>query len=162
MASPENKCLSVEESAFRIIGEIHRHSILPTPIVGILKPLSAHGYELTLVVGSSRRLGIPFHHSRPEHIALAMPHTVDVALKFLIAIKRSVGNKSVILSIGYIEKMFPSVFSVLGRLKQCGKHMSLHCLALVVIPLQLLLSRHEKFAYNTSQTHYSSLLNVQK
>ena len=161
MASSEDQCPSVEETAFGVICEIHCHGILTSPIVGVFKSLGAYGNKLALVVGGARGFGIPFHCSRPEHVSLSMPHSVDVTFQFLVCVQGGVGSE-ILISLGYVEKVFSSVLGVLGRLEQRGKHMSLHLLAFVVVSLQFLLSRHKNLTYNTCQTHIMILLKVQK
>ncbi len=57
--------------------------------------------KLTLVVGGTRRFGVPFHLSWPEDILFAMTHTVDVALQLLIGIDRHILCK-LLVTIGRI------------------------------------------------------------
>ena len=55
----------------------------------MLQTVVANGYELALVVGGARGFGIPFHASFPQQVALAVAHTVDVALEFLVGVHRN-------------------------------------------------------------------------
>ena len=61
--------------------------------------------------------------------------------KLIIALD---GRKSVLMS----------VFRIVGRTYQMVEHSLLQCLALVLMLLQSMLTRHKKLSNNLSQTHF--------
>ena len=63
--SAENESLAVEHTTLGIVLQIKGHNVGASLIVYAMQSLARHWYKLTLVVGSARRLGIPFHGARP-------------------------------------------------------------------------------------------------
>ena len=59
----------------------------------VLQSILRNRNKLTLVVGGSRRLGVPFHSSWPQHILLAVAHTVDVTFQLLVGVDRYIVGK---------------------------------------------------------------------
>ena len=93
MASTENQALAVEYLTLWVVAQIVSHSIESTLVVDVLQTILRNRDELTLVVGSTRRFGVPLHLSWPEDVSFAMTHSVDVALQFLIGIDRHILRK---------------------------------------------------------------------
>ena len=92
-----------------MISQIISHSILSTPIVRILETVFAHRNKLTLVIRCARRLGIPFHSSRPKDILFAMSHAVDIVLQLFIGIDWHMLDKIIIIA-HLSEKMVSTIF----------------------------------------------------
>ena len=84
MATAEDECAAVKETAIWIVAQIEGHGIGATGIVCILQSLCRDGDELALVVGCSRGFGVPAYASGPEDVALAAAHSVDIGLQLFV------------------------------------------------------------------------------
>ena len=87
----------------------------------VLQTLLRDRYELALVVGRARRLGIPLHLSGPQHVTLAVAHAVDVALQLLVGVDRHVACEVVVRAC-VVEKVVTAIFGVGSALQQMSQH----------------------------------------
>ena len=161
MASPKDKALAVEEPTLRMIAEIIGNHILPALVVNGLQSLMGNRDELALVIGRTRRLGVPSHRPRPEHVAFSVAHTVDVAFQFFVGVDRNVLHE-IIIGPDCREQMFPSVFGVFRPFYKVFHDFPLDSLSLLTVSLKLLAARLEvQFVYYISKTHsiFSGCLN---
>ena len=65
VASAQDERAPVEQAALRVVAQIEGYAVETASIVDMLQTLVRYRDKLRLVVGRSRRLGIPFHLSRP-------------------------------------------------------------------------------------------------
>ena len=86
MAAAQNQSAPIEHPTLGIVAQVEGHHVGASPVVNALQALGRYGNELRLVVGRSARLGVPLHAARPEHVHLALPHSVDVALQLLVGV----------------------------------------------------------------------------
>ena len=93
MAAAENQCATIEQSALGIVAKVDSHCVGTAGIVYLLEAFPAHGDELAFVGSGARRLCIPAHSAGPQHVGLAMAHSVDVVLELLVGVHRHVGGK---------------------------------------------------------------------
>ena len=149
MATAEYQGTSVEESALGVVAQVESHSVGTSVVVNVVQSVLAHRNKLAFVVGGARRLCIPFHLSRPQNVTFTMPHSVDVALEFLIGVDRHV-MREVLISLGSRKSMVTAIFSVRATLDEAFQHVALQLLALGVMPFKFHLTRHEYFSYKLS------------
>ena len=86
MTAAEDKSFAVEHPALGVVLQIHSHSVGAASIVYALQSFLGNRDELTLVVGRSRRFGVPFYLSPPENVFLSVAHTVYVRFQFLVCV----------------------------------------------------------------------------
>ena len=153
MAAAQYQRAPVEEAALRIIAQIERHGVETALIVYLLQTVVRNGDELALVVGGARRLGIPFNLSRPQHVVLAVAHTVDISLQFLVTVQGN-GLGKVVIRLHGGEQMFPPVFGMFALRHQTLQHLALHGFPLALMPFQFLLPLQEYIPDNSCNTHF--------
>ena len=86
MTATEDKSFAVEHPALGVVLQVHSHSVGSASIVYALQSFLGDGNKLALVVGCSRRFGVPFYLSPPENVFLSVAHTVYVAFKLFVSI----------------------------------------------------------------------------
>ena len=86
MATAKNQGSARKDTAVGVLLQVKGYGITATCIVQVLQTFLADRNELALVVGCSRRLGIPAHLSRPQHILFAVTHTVYISLDFFVSL----------------------------------------------------------------------------
>ena len=147
MAATQNEGAAVEKAALGIVAQIEAHAIGASSIMCVVQAIAAHGDELALVVGGSRRLGIPFHGSRPEDVALAMTHAIDISFQFLIGADGHLfGKLFVVADVGIMVFLTPKrIFSTADKTCQ---HLALHFFCLRGIALKAVRAANKKRAYD--------------
>ena len=143
MTAAENQSLAVKHAALGIVFQVQGHAVHPAGIVQVMQTGRTHRYELALVVGGARRLGIPSHLSWPQYVFLTVAHTVNVALQFLVGVERHLSYK-VLIRVHGAEEVVSAVFSLGTSLQQVSQHFLLQGLSLIVISVQFLLSCQEE------------------
>ena len=96
MTATQDQTLAIEHPRLGIVPKIDSYRVATSRIVDLMKTLLTDRDELRLIVCRTRRLGIPFHTSRPEDIRLSLSHPVDVAFQLLIGIDRYMCDKVII------------------------------------------------------------------
>ena len=112
MTAAKDEALAVEHSRFGVVSQVDGYRVAPSGIVNLLQTFRTDGDELRLIVGGTARFGIPFHAPWPQDIRLAMPHTVDIFLQFLIGVHRNVLDK-IIIAVHRREGVMTAIFSIL-------------------------------------------------
>ena len=153
MASAEDKALSVENAALGVVAQIIRYRIKSSGIVYAVQAVAGNGYKLTLVVGGTRRLGVPLYNARPQDVLLAVPHPVYVTFQFLVGVYRYI-LRELTVTVGGVEQMFHSVFRVLAFAYEAHQHIVLYLFRLVEVSLQGFLPWLEHMAHYRCQTHF--------
>ena len=152
MTAAKDQALAVEHPRLRIVPQIDGHRVATTRIVDLMQTLLTDGNELWLIIGGAWWLCIPFHATRPQHIGLTLPHTVDIAFQLLIRVHRHVTYK-VFIALDGAEGVITTVFRILCRLQQVCEHSPLQRLTSVLVLLQLPLAGYKYLSYYLSQTH---------
>ena len=153
MTASKDETLAVEHSRLGVVSQIDGHRVAPSGIVNLLQAFRTDGDELRLIIGGTTRFGIPLHTSRPEDIRLALSHTVDITLQFLVGIDGHLFHK-IIIAVHRRKGVMTAVFSVFCCTDQVGQHPSLQQLSIVLMPLQGTLTGNKDFSYNLSQSHF--------
>ena len=138
MASAKNQRLAVEELALWRIAKVECHDISSSLVVDALQSLVRDGYELALVVGGSRRLGLPFYVSWPEDVALAVTHTVYISLQLLVSVEGDVPCK-ILITIDGAEKMVAPVFGSSAPAHKVSQNTILYIFGVMLVFLHLFL-----------------------
>ena len=121
MASTQDQTLAVEHPALGVIAQIEGHGVEAAGIMDVVQTVMRDRDKLALVVGRSRRLGIPSYLSRPQHVALAVAHAVYVALEVFVGVDRHVACKIVIRSC-VVEQVVASILCLCGLLQKMSQH----------------------------------------
>jgi len=87
MAATQYQAFSFKQAALWIDAKVCCNTVGASKEMYVFKALTAHGYELALVVGRSARLGKPVHVSVPQHIGFAFTHTQYVAFQFFVGVQ---------------------------------------------------------------------------
>ena len=153
MTATENQRPSVEETTLGVVLQIESHRVEASAVMDILQSCLTHGDELTLVVGGARRLGIPFHLSRPQHILFAMAHPVDATLQVLVVAYRYMLCPVVIALESRKEVLAPE-FRIARLFHEIVPHGILQHQWFLFMSFQVFLSRLEDMLHNSCQTHF--------
>ena len=121
VAAAEDERLSVEHPAVGVVAQVVHHHVGAAFIMDVAQTIVGDGYELRLVVGRSRRLGVPFHQSRPQHVLLAVAHAVDVAFEFLVGVDGNVLGEIVVV-VDAVEHVVAPVFRFPSFLNEVFQH----------------------------------------
>ena len=152
MASPKNQGSARKNTAFRILLQVKSHRITATSIVQVLQTILADRDELALVVRCSRRLGVPYHLSRPQHILFAMTHTVYISLDLFVSLD---GNAllEILIILNILVLMFLSPLSTSRFGNQLLENFILNSFRLSSILGDRLLAILEKCSYEFCFIH---------
>jgi len=132
VAAAQDEALAPEDVALGVDGQIAADAVAPAQVVYVLQSVHAYGYELRLVVRRARRLGIPAHHARPEHVFLAFAHLLNVVLQFLVGVHGDVaGELFVAVDVGILVGHTPLCLGSLAQ--QALQHVSLYAFCLLVV-----------------------------
>ena len=117
VAAAEYERASVEYAAVGVVAQVERHGVAPAGVVHPLQPFAAYGYELALVVGCSRRFGIPPHTSGPQYVGFAAAHAVDVSFRLFVCVY-GYGAGKVLIAFHVGVAVFLAPFGVAGAFEQ--------------------------------------------
>ena len=78
------KVLAVENLAVGMVAQVEGKHIHAAFVVALVKGLTAYGNKLAFVGRGAARLGKPLHQARPQHIAFAAPHKVEIGFKPIV------------------------------------------------------------------------------
>ena len=106
--------------------------------MNMVETLVGDGDELRLVVRRTARLGVPLGAARPQHILLAVAHTVDAVLQLLIAVDGHVPDEIVVIG-DAAKAVLQAVLRFLGTADEPLQHLALQGLTFLDMSLQLLL-----------------------
>ena len=152
MTATKDQPFAVEHLRLRIVSQIDGHGVATSCIMDLLQTLLTDRNKLRFIIGRARRLRIPLHTSWPEHIALSLTHTVDVALQFFVCVYWHMAHESVVI-LDFYEGVLTTELCVLSRLYKVLQHRPLQCLAPILVFLQLPLAGYKNLSYDLSQTH---------
>ena len=149
MTTAKNQRSSIKESGFGVIAQIEGNRIIAASIVNLLQAFITDRNKLRFIIGGTRRLGIPFHTTRPEDISFTLTHTVYIVFQLFVGVYRHMLNKVVIAFYCY-EGMFSAVFCIFRLANKLAEHCPLQRFSLVLILLQSTLTRLEYVSYKSS------------
>ena len=152
MAASEYERTAVEEPALGIVAQIKRHHIGAAGVMNMPQTVAAHGNKLRLVVGRSRRLGVPSDLPRPQHVSFSVTHAVNVGLERLIVAHRNMLCEALVAVDGR-EQMLAPELRVARLADEILQHLLLHLGAVVLVSLQFLQPRIEHVLNDSCQTH---------
>ena len=148
MTAAQDECLAIEDATLGVVAQVPDHSILATGIMCVVQAVDRDGDELALVVRRAARLGIPLHAARPQHIALALSHTVDVSLQLLVGVEGCLARKVLVAETAAVA-VCPTPFGVGCFLRQTFEDSALQGLCLCGVEVELPAARREDGTYET-------------
>ena len=143
MTATEYEPFTVEHAAVGIVPQVESHRVEAPGIVHTMQPLMRHGDEFRLVVGRPRRLCIPFHRPRPQHVALTVAHAVDVVLQLLVGVHRR-SLRKIVVSPHAVEAMTASVFCCAALTDKPSQHLLLQKQGFSMVALKIFLTCLER------------------
>ena len=114
--------------------------------MNVFQAFGRYGDEFAFVVGCSRRFGVPLHHTRPQHVGLAVAHAVDGLFQFLV---RGYGYLlgKVFVGLYVVHSPRIAILRALSLLHKVGQNTPLYLFAMVGVRSDVGLSAFESSAH---------------